>query len=96
MTHPSIERWKTEETIAGVKTIPEGIFVIKRTRVFDHVTLNGWLPEHNRTKQELSESHMLIRRNCLALASVGNTSCARTDSSFDNEDACVIYENVGK
>jgi hypothetical protein len=65
LAHPMIERWKTEEVIASVTTIPEGTFVTKRTKVLDHVRLNGWLVANDRTKDEKPESHMLIRQNCL-------------------------------
>ena len=65
MAHPLIERWKTEETITSVSTTPDGTLVTKRTKVFDHVMLNGWLAKNDRTKRESPESQMLIRQNCL-------------------------------
>jgi hypothetical protein len=65
MAHPLIERWKTEETIASVRTMPEGTLVTKRTKVLDQVMLNGWLAANDRTPKELPESHILIRQNCV-------------------------------
>lgn len=65
MAHPLIERWKTQETIASVRTIPEGTFVTKRTKVLDQVMLNGWLAANDQTLKELPESHIVIRQNCV-------------------------------
>jgi hypothetical protein len=65
ISHPSVERWKTEDTIARVATTPEGTLITKRTRVFDLVMLNGWRAEDDRTRHEAPTSHMLIHQNCL-------------------------------
>jgi hypothetical protein len=65
MAHPSIERWKTMETIVSAAPIPEGTLVVKRTKVLDHVMLNGWLPENDHTKHLRSESYLLIHQDCL-------------------------------
>jgi hypothetical protein len=63
--YPMIERWKTAETIVSAVTIPEGTFVVQQTKVLDHVRLNGWLAENDRTKDLRPESYFLIRQNCL-------------------------------
>lgn len=65
IVHPMIERWTTEETIVSTRSIPEGTWIEQRTRAFDHVMLEGWLPENDATKRLPPESYALLHGSCL-------------------------------
>jgi len=89
MAHPDFERWTTEETVVSRVPVPDlaAILVTKRIKVLSDQLSPDYIPENDRAKRELPESHVLIHKNCVyvldgvdaegAACSWARTACLR-------------------
>jgi hypothetical protein len=67
MAHPDLERWTTEETIVSRVAAPDlgATLVTTRIKVLSDQYTAQFIPENDRAKRELPESHALIYQNCV-------------------------------
>lgn len=65
MANPSIERWKTEETIDSVTHASDGMLVVERVRAYEQEMLNGWSPANDATKRLTPVERIRIHQNCV-------------------------------
>jgi hypothetical protein len=79
MDRPEVERWTTEETVASAirDADLDATLVTLRVRVLDHRLPPGGL--NDSTRRERSESHILVRSDCMWVVDGAEAAAAYVD-----------------